>query len=62
MRNLWLNFRIWMVRRFAGRDIGVAINLLIQEQMYILQESDKAYLIDNNVIDDEAPIDEESMH
>ena len=50
MKNIITKIRYWLIRFCAGSDIGVAINLNIEDKLHIVDSDDKKYLICGNTI------------
>ena len=46
---MFTKIRFWIIRKIAGRDIGVAINLSVVDTFHITPEENKSYLICDNV-------------
>lgn len=45
---MFTKIRFWIIRKIAGRDIGVAINLSVVDTFHIAPEEGKSYLICDN--------------
>ena len=50
--------RFWIIKKVAGKDIGVAMNLLVVDTMHITPEEGKSYLIHANKFRDKEGEDE----